>query len=352
MKKTACFLIGSILLFSSSAPAFAATSVTRRQGFLTLWQSLQRPVGTIHEDPYADVPEGAEGEREITYAKDRGLLEDEEAFHPDDPLRLQDALLWLFRTRSVEAEGKDIDETAEEDLPALLERYPITSLSESLVYVEEEELLDLMRDLDGMLRDEIHEVSLYSEKFHGKGTAFGETFDMNAFTAAHRTFPHNTLVKVTNADNGKSVLVRINDRGPYVKGRDMDLSLAAFLQLAPRSAGVLRNVTFQRLGDANLVGPCQNEPRYQSRITRNARLLPGIPHFFKLGSSLTLRGSDAFVLRHIGYPDGNGTDMQEWVLAGETYTFSPSVEGRYSFFLRDKNGKGREMVTNVIKCSE
>ena len=86
----------------------------------------------------------------------------------------------------------------------------------------------MMRLLDQKLRDEVHEVSLYGEQFHGDGTAFGEKFDMYALTAAHRSFPHNTLVKVTNVENEKTVTVRINDRGPYVEGRDMDLSVAAF----------------------------------------------------------------------------------------------------------------------------
>jgi len=67
----------------------------------------------------------------------------------------------------------------------------------------------------------------YGAKFHGRKTSSGERFDMNKLTAAHRTLPFNTAVKVTNLNNKASVVVRINDRGPYAKNRIIDLSRAA-----------------------------------------------------------------------------------------------------------------------------
>ncbi len=70
-------------------------------------------------------------------------------------------------------------------------------------------------------------ASYYAEEFHGRTTANGETYDMNALTAAHRTLPFNSKVRVTNRENGKSVVVRINDRGPFKGDRIIDLSLAA-----------------------------------------------------------------------------------------------------------------------------
>jgi rare lipoprotein A len=70
-------------------------------------------------------------------------------------------------------------------------------------------------------------ASYYGEGFHGKKTASGETFNMYALTAAHRSFPFGTICKVTNQSNGKSVVVRINDRGPFVQGRILDLSYKA-----------------------------------------------------------------------------------------------------------------------------
>ncbi len=71
------------------------------------------------------------------------------------------------------------------------------------------------------------ECSYYADKFHGKKTANGEIYDMNQYTAAHRTLPFNTILEVTNIKNGKTVRIRINDRGPFKKGRILDLSLAA-----------------------------------------------------------------------------------------------------------------------------
>jgi rare lipoprotein A len=70
-------------------------------------------------------------------------------------------------------------------------------------------------------------ASYYAGDFHGKRTSNGETFDMNALTAAHRTFPFGTKVRVINLENDKSVIVRVNDRGPFKEGRIMDLSLGA-----------------------------------------------------------------------------------------------------------------------------
>ncbi len=70
-------------------------------------------------------------------------------------------------------------------------------------------------------------ASYYADDFHGRKTASGETYDMHAMTAAHRTLPFNTWLKVTNEENGKSVTVRVNDRGPFKDDRILDLSLAA-----------------------------------------------------------------------------------------------------------------------------
>lgn len=74
-------------------------------------------------------------------------------------------------------------------------------------------------------------ASWYGPGFHGKKTASGETYDMHQLTAAHNVLPLNSVVKVTNLDNGKEVVVRINDRGPFVDDRVIDLSLSAALGL-------------------------------------------------------------------------------------------------------------------------
>ncbi len=81
-------------------------------------------------------------------------------------------------------------------------------------------------------------ASWYGPKFHGRTTASGEKFNQNALTAAHRSLPFGTQVKVTNVNNGRSVVVRINDRGPFVAGRIIDLSAAAARTLGLVQSGV------------------------------------------------------------------------------------------------------------------
>ncbi|WP_343031421.1 septal ring lytic transglycosylase RlpA family protein [Xanthovirga aplysinae] len=83
-------------------------------------------------------------------------------------------------------------------------------------------------------------ASYYANKFEGRLTANGERFSNAAFTAAHRTLPFGTQVKVTNLKNKKSVVVRINDRGPFVKGRIIDLSSTAMMKLGGISAGLIK----------------------------------------------------------------------------------------------------------------
>ncbi len=81
-------------------------------------------------------------------------------------------------------------------------------------------------------------ASYYAHKFHGRRTASGERVNANALEAAHRTLPFNTLVEVTNLSNHRSVVVRINDRGPFSKGRVMDVTYAAAKALGLISQGV------------------------------------------------------------------------------------------------------------------
>lgn len=83
-------------------------------------------------------------------------------------------------------------------------------------------------------------ASWYGRGFHGRRTANGERFDMHALTAAHRTLPLGSYVRVTNPATSRSVVVRINDRGPYARGRVIDLSMAAAAALDMRHAGTAR----------------------------------------------------------------------------------------------------------------
>lgn len=83
-------------------------------------------------------------------------------------------------------------------------------------------------------------ASWYGEPFHGRATSTGETYDMEAFTAAHKTLPLGTRVKVTNLTNGRAVLLTVNDRGPFVEGRLIDVSHRAARELGFARQGLTR----------------------------------------------------------------------------------------------------------------
>lgn len=101
--------------------------------------------------------------------------------------------------------------------------------------------------------DETGLASWYGDQFHGRPTATGERFDMNALTAAHKTLPLPGLVEVTNLANGRRVVLRVNDRGPFVDGRIIDLSRGAADALDLRRAGV-GEVRVRYLGRAPRLG--------------------------------------------------------------------------------------------------
>jgi len=83
-------------------------------------------------------------------------------------------------------------------------------------------------------------ASFYADKYVGRKTSNGETFKQNKLTAAHKTLPFGTKVKVTNLNNGQSVKVRINDRGPFIQGRIIDLSKKAAQKINMVNAGVAK----------------------------------------------------------------------------------------------------------------
>lgn len=103
-------------------------------------------------------------------------------------------------------------------------------------------------DIDPRGYDETGTASYYGSRHHGKRTASGEAFDQHGLTAAHRSLPFGTRVLVTNLKNDRSVVVRINDRGPHTRGRLIDLSRAAALSLDMLRSGTAR-VRVQSLSD-------------------------------------------------------------------------------------------------------
>ena len=87
---------------------------------------------------------------------------------------------------------------------------------------------------------EVGKASYYGNKFHGRRTSDGSRYHRDSLTCAHRTLPFGTLLKVRNVQNGREVVVKVTDRGPFGRGRIVDLSLAAARELDMLSAGVVR----------------------------------------------------------------------------------------------------------------
>jgi rare lipoprotein A len=118
--------------------------------------------------------------------------------------------------------------------------------------------------------DETGIASWYGEDFHGKSTANGELYDMDALTAAHRTLPMPVIVRVTNLENGRSLRLRVNDRGPYARGRILDVSRRAADLLGFKANGTARvRVQFEGRADVNAPPP-QDEDEISAAHPRAA----------------------------------------------------------------------------------
>lgn len=111
-------------------------------------------------------------------------------------------------------------------------------------------------------------ASWYGPNFHGKATANGEVFNMNDFTAAHRTLPFNTIVEVRNTGNDKAVTVRINDRGPYVDDRVIDLSRRAAREIDMENTGTASvQIILLEEGDRPVAaGPITNQETFTIQL--------------------------------------------------------------------------------------
>lgn len=135
-----------------------------------------------------------------------------------------------------------------DSLEMIAEKREEIELSEKIEDINRS-LLELEEDVE--LLHSTTKASYYHDKFNKRKTANGEIFDNNKFTAAHKTLPFGSQVKVTNLSNGKSVIVTINDRGPFVKGRKIDLSKAAFKEITNSNStkrGILQ-VKIEKLPD-------------------------------------------------------------------------------------------------------
>jgi rare lipoprotein A len=147
-------------------------------------------------------------------------------------------------------------------------------------------------------------ASWYGGKFQGRRTASGEIFDTNLYTAAHKSLPFGTVVRVTNLETGRSTLVRINDRGPFVAGRVIDLSQAAAAAIGMTGSGVARvRVEVIPPGEG---APAGSEPSYliqlgafRNREYAEAIAREALSRGFAVELERSTEGMHRVVLRHI-----------------------------------------------------
>jgi len=133
-------------------------------------------------------------------------------------------------------------------------------------------------------------ASYYADKFHGRKTSSGEIFNMYGYTAAHKTLPFGTMLRVTNLANGKYVTVKVNDRGPFVAGRELDLSKAAAVKLGMIKTGTAKvkieilekgeGATAGQTGNTSTGGKSQGTSKKQGEI----KLEPGAYYDIQLGA--------------------------------------------------------------------
>jgi len=124
------------------------------------------------------------------------------------------------------------------------------SVKKSKIAVEEQEMVSDSLLLETgkfkFYKKDAH-ASYYADRFHGQRTASGRRYDKNLYTAAHKKLPFGTKVKITNEANGKSVIVEVTDRGPFVRSREIDLSRRAYMQIASNKSSGNMLVTMEVL---------------------------------------------------------------------------------------------------------
>lgn len=140
-------------------------------------------------------------------------------------------------------------------------------------------------------------ASWYGKQFHGRKTSSGEKYDMFAMTAAHPTLPIPSYARVTNLNNGKSVVVRVNDRGPFHKNRLMDLSYAAAYRLGFVKQGSAKIAIERVWPDAG------GENVASTRPVSTARRAEDTPKYLQLGSFSKLANAEAMVQKMLGEMD-------------------------------------------------
>ncbi|NVJ99082.1 MAG: septal ring lytic transglycosylase RlpA family protein [Alphaproteobacteria bacterium] len=154
--------------------------------------------------------------------------------------------------------------------------------------------------------DEVGYASWYGKDFHGKKTANGEIYNMNSLTAAHKTLPLPTFVKVTNLENGRTIILRVNDRGPFVKGRIIDISRRGAQLLGFDKQGVTK-VRVQAVDDN---GRVPNPPPTQTAKSQKGE------HFIQVGAYSQRENAEIQVRKLLG--NGHKANVERMASNGRT----------------------------------
>lgn len=212
------------------------------------------------EPPFSDTPVNAWYTPYLIPAKEKGIIcgYNDNSFKPEQTINLAEALK-IYLESYDNIVYPHLEDFLYDDTPldAWFTKYTAYAKSRDMLTIN---LDNLARPEQSMTRGNLAEIiyrhKMFGQGFHfgkatfygaavqGHNTASGETFDMNSFTAAHKTLPFGTVVRVTNLASGEYVDVRITDRGPYGAGRVLDLSSGAFKELASLSRGII-NVQYE-----------------------------------------------------------------------------------------------------------
>jgi len=256
---------GTFRPFEEISRSEAAQMIAVAAGLITTQELNELPEPETM--PFTDVEAGDWFVKILSYLKDEGIMEGypDGSIKPTDRITLVAALKTYFETNNLKLlrEQKLPEQFPQlESYPELLfsDTEPSAWYSKYVALASLREMLNVYSNYNinpdqEMLRGYLAEIiyrhiksqegygfgkaTFYGAAVDGHMTASGERFDMNAMTAAHKTLPFGTVVEVTNLANGKSVQVRITDRGPYGPGRVIDLSSGAFSEVAWLGTGVI-----------------------------------------------------------------------------------------------------------------
>lgn len=265
--------------------------------------------GVTTKNPFPDVPKGEWFASLVKKGRDIGLVQGNKDgnFLPARNVSRAEALAMLFRTNGDEL--KNPTKSPFTDVPTYAWYAPYFQEAKEAGLIggtraQPDQLLTRaqLSDLtyrffrgDWKVTTTTGKASYYADFFEGRTTANGETFSNAEYTAAHKTLPFGTRVRVTNAESLESIVVRINDRGPYAEGKIIDLTTTGFAHFAPLSQGVVP-VELTVVSDTVPLGPAEEceaqkiTDTIEKDFYEGIRLFHPLPSTFRMGEVYTIAG--------------------------------------------------------------